>query len=156
MRHSSIAHTIFGASSTQLTRTDEPGPGADFPVNQPVFVSPPLLFPLTFKVVFCLLFVGCEYVLIQPASDDRTEHRGDRTDGGSLDFGLPSPTGRRMKPRLSGDGRPSASSFLGPVLILSVLSVLVSSYGTCRHRAPSPSEVSLDWLQHCGSGAATS
>ncbi|CAK6977016.1 leishmanolysin-like peptidase [Scomber scombrus] len=46
-----------------------------------------------------------------------------------------------MEPRLSGDGKPPVSWFLGPALIFSLLVVLVSCHGTCKHRVPSPSEV---------------
>ncbi|XP_022075278.1 leishmanolysin-like peptidase isoform X2 [Acanthochromis polyacanthus] len=47
-----------------------------------------------------------------------------------------------MEPRLNGDGKPSVSRFLlGPVLVFSLLTVLASCHGTCKHRAPAPSEV---------------
>lgn len=56
---------------------------------------------------------------------------------------LPSPTAPRMGSRLADDGRSSASWFLGPALLLSVLAVTVSCHGPCKHRVPSPSEVSM-------------
>lgn len=56
-----------------------------------------------------------------------------------------------MEPRLSGDGRPSASRsgswFLGSALLLSVLVVTVSCHGTCRHRVPAPSEFNHVYLK---------
>ncbi|XP_075886625.1 leishmanolysin-like peptidase isoform X2 [Nelusetta ayraudi] len=56
-----------------------------------------------------------------------------------------------MEPRLSGDGRPSASRsgswFLGSALLLSALVVTVSCHGTCRHRVPAPSEFNHVYLK---------
>ncbi|CAG13297.1 unnamed protein product [Tetraodon nigroviridis] len=46
-----------------------------------------------------------------------------------------------MESRLSGDGKPSTSWSLGPALVFSVLAVIVSCHGPCKHRVPSPSEV---------------
>lgn len=63
-----------------------------------------------------------------------------------MSVGLPSSPAPRMESRLSGDGRSAASWFLGPALVLSVLAVAVSCHGACRHRVPSPSEVSLRLL----------
>lgn len=47
-----------------------------------------------------------------------------------------------MEPRLRDDGKPSVSRFLGSALIFSILAVLASCHGTCKHRVPAPSEVS--------------
>eukprot|EP00066_Takifugu_rubripes_P028629 XP_011617895.1 PREDICTED: leishmanolysin-like peptidase [Takifugu rubripes] len=58
-----------------------------------------------------------------------------------LSVGLPSSTAPRMESRLSDDGRSTASWFLGPALVFSVLAVTVSCHGACKHRVPSPSEV---------------
>ncbi|KAM7380031.1 hypothetical protein PAMP_003358 [Pampus punctatissimus] len=46
-----------------------------------------------------------------------------------------------MELRLSGDGKPSVSWFLGPALVVFLSALLVSCHGTCKHRVPSPSEV---------------
>lgn len=56
---------------------------------------------------------------------------------------LPSSAAPTMESRLSGDGRSTTSWFLGPALVFSVLAVTVSCHGACKHRVPSPSEVSL-------------
>lgn len=85
--------------------------------------------------------------MIHRASDERNESRRDRTDTGedSVDFGLPSPfcrAGWRMELRLSRDGKPSVSWFLlSPALFFSLLAVLVSCHGSCKHRVPSPNEI---------------
>lgn len=63
-----------------------------------------------------------------------------------LSVGLPSPTARRMESRISGDGKPSTSWSLGPVLVFSMLAVIVSCHGACKHRVPSPSEVNVRLL----------
>lgn len=60
-----------------------------------------------------------------------------------LNVGLPSPTAQRMESRLSGDGKPPTSWCLGPALVFSILAVIVSCHGACRHRVPSPSEVNV-------------
>ncbi|XP_028292010.1 leishmanolysin-like peptidase [Gouania willdenowi] len=47
-----------------------------------------------------------------------------------------------MEPSLSADGKSSASwSLLGPALTLSVLAVVVSCHGVCKHQTPVPEEV---------------
>lgn len=90
------------------------------------------------------------HVLTQSASDEWQRCREHRAAAASADCGSPSlarRAGGRMKPRLNGDGRPpasrSGSRFLGSTLLLSVLVATVSCHGTCRHRVPAPSEVSL-------------